>query len=175
MNELGDIQTEPPVHGGLIEFGAEVIRRCNRLGIVVDAAHGTYDLVVRASSVTSKPSVLSHTSLASSPARYSRRIAPDHARVVAKTGGVVGIWPPAAELPTLTEMATGVARMVDAVGIDHGGLRSNMMGLAGPSVLPDYARLQGLAEALIGVGLAVADTSKISGANHARVFAACMA
>jgi len=44
-NELGDIQTEPSVHGGLTQFGVEVIRRCNQLGIVVDVAHGTYELV----------------------------------------------------------------------------------------------------------------------------------
>src|ERR1041385_6546882 len=45
VNELGDIQTLPPVHGGLTAFGADVIRACNRLGIVVDVAHGTYELV----------------------------------------------------------------------------------------------------------------------------------
>src|SRR6266481_1982836 len=61
-NELGDIQTEPSVHGGLAPFGAEVIRRCNRLGVVVDVAHGTYDLVKQAAAVTTKPLVLSHTS-----------------------------------------------------------------------------------------------------------------
>jgi len=32
VNELGDIQTEAPVHGGLTDFGADVIRACNRLG-----------------------------------------------------------------------------------------------------------------------------------------------
>lgn len=36
-NELGDIQTEDPVHGGLTDFGVQVVRVCNRLGIVVDA------------------------------------------------------------------------------------------------------------------------------------------
>ena len=35
VNELGDIQTTLPVHGGLTAFGAEIIRACNRLGIVV--------------------------------------------------------------------------------------------------------------------------------------------
>jgi membrane dipeptidase len=174
VNELGDIQTEPPVHGGLTDVGAEVIRRCNRLGIVVDVAHGTYDLVVRAASVTSKPLVLSHTSLSLLPAPYSRRISREHARVVAKTGGVVGVWPPAEEFPTLTSMAAGMARMVDAVGIDHVGLGSDMRGLVGPSILPDYDRLPGLAEALIGVGFSVPDTSKILGGNYARVFETCM-
>lgn len=174
VNELGDIQTEPPQHGGLTDFGVAVIQRCNRLGIVVDVAHGTYDLVVRAASVTVKPLVLSHTSLSRSPAPYSRRITLEHARVIAKTGGVVGVWPPAGEFPTFSAMAAGMARMVDAVGIDHVGLGSDMRGLVGPSVLPDYDQLPGLAEALIGVGFSLADTTKLLGGNYARVFEACM-
>jgi len=67
VNELGDIQTEPQVHGGLTAFGADVVRQCNRLGIVVDVAHGTIDLVRKAASVTGKPLVLSHTSLTTRP------------------------------------------------------------------------------------------------------------
>ena len=31
VNETGDIQTAPPVHGGLTPFGAEAVRRMNRL------------------------------------------------------------------------------------------------------------------------------------------------
>ncbi len=90
-NELGDIQTEDPAQGGLTDFGAAVVRACNRLGIVVDVAHGTYDLVRRAASVTARPLILSHTSLSPAPARHSRQISPDHARLVAQTGGVIGI------------------------------------------------------------------------------------
>jgi membrane dipeptidase len=72
-NTLGDIQTEPPVHGGLTDFGADVVRECNRLGIVVDVAHGTYDLVKRAVEVATKPLVLSHTSLTPRPGPRSRQ------------------------------------------------------------------------------------------------------
>jgi membrane dipeptidase len=175
VNELGDIQTEPVVHGGLTDVGAAVIRRCNKLGIVVDVAHGTYDLVVRAASVATKPLVLSHTSLSANPRQYSRLISPAHARVIASTGGVVGVWPPQSVFGSLTAMAAGMARMVDVVGVDHVGLGSDMTGLVGPSVLPDYDQLPGLAEALIGVGFSVGDTTKLLGANYARVFEACMA
>ena len=174
VNELGDIQTEPAVHGGLTDVGAEVIRRCDRLGIVVDLAHGTFDLVQRAVSVATKPLVLSHTSLTEHPRPYSRLISPAHARLIASTGGVIGVWPPASVFGSLTAMATGMARMVDVVGIDHVGLGSDMRGLVGPSVLPDYDHLPGLAEALIEVGFNVADTAKILGGNYARVFEACM-
>ena len=77
VNELGDIQTEPPVHGGLTEAGAAVIRRCNARGVVVDVAHGTIDLVRAAAAVTTKPLVLSHTSLTTRPATVHPA---DHAR-----------------------------------------------------------------------------------------------
>jgi membrane dipeptidase len=174
VNELGDIQTEPPVHGGLTDFGVEVVRRCNRIGIVVDVAHGTYELVQRAASVTTKPLILSHTSLSDAGRAYTRRITSAHARAIASTGGVIGVWPPASEFASLSAMATGMARLVDVVGIDHVGLGTDMRGLVGPSVLPDYDQLPGLAEALIGVGFNVADTTKLLGGNYVRVFQASM-
>ncbi len=175
VNELGDIQTEPAVHGGLTDTGAEVIRRCNRLGIVVDVAHGTFDLVRRAASVTSRPLVLSHTALASNPSRFSRRITADHARLIAQTGGVIGVWPPAESFPSLDALAGGMARMADIVGVDHVGLGSDMRGLVGASIFPDYNALPGLAAALLNAGFSPADTGKILGGNYVRVFAACMA
>jgi membrane dipeptidase len=174
VNELGDIQTEPPVHGGLTDTGVEVIRRCNRLGIVVDVAHGTLDLVKRAASVTTKPLVLSHTSLREQPARYSRRVSREHARIVADTGGVIGIWPPAEEFGTMAALAIGMARMVDAVGIDHVGLGSDMRGLVGPSIFPEYDSLPGLASALLDAGFSTMDVVKLLGGNYVRVFAASL-
>jgi membrane dipeptidase len=174
VNELGDIQTEPTVHGGLTDTGAEVIRRCNRLGIVVDVAHGTFDLVKRAVSVTTKPLVLSHTSLSLKRSRFSRLIPPEHAQLVAQTGGVIGVWPPASIFPTMGAMAVGMAQMVDAVGVDHVGLGTDMRGLVGPSVLPDYDQLPALAEALMGAGFSATDTGKLLGGNYTRVFEACM-
>ena len=110
----------------MTDFGAAVVRACNRLGIVVDVAHGTYDLVKRAALVTSRPLILSQTSLSSAPGRHSRQISPDHARAVAQTGGVVGIWPPASIFPTLDDMVDGFARMVEVVGVDHVGLGTDM-------------------------------------------------
>src|SRR5260221_7006281 len=84
-NELGDIQTEPAVHGGLTDFGVEVIRRCNTLGIVVDVAHGTFDLVKRAAASTTKPLVLSHTGLSDRQNPWTRFVTTGHARAIAST------------------------------------------------------------------------------------------
>lgn len=172
VNEIGDIQTEPPVHGGLTEFGAEVIRRCNRLGIVVDVAHGTYDLVKQAAKVTTKPLVISHSSFTPKPGARSRQISEEHARVVANTGGVIGIWPPASIFADLAGMAEGIARLADTIGVDFVGLGTDMMGLTGASVLPNYRNLPDLAAALMARGFGKEDLQKILGGNYRRVFEA---
>ena len=175
VNELGDIQTEAPVHGGLTDFGAAVIRRCNARGIVVDVAHGPYDLVKRAAAVTTRPLLLSHTSLADNPSPRSRRITADHARIVAETGGVIGIWPPATEFPDMASLARGMARMVDVVGVDHVGLGTDMLGLLSPAVFANYDQLPDLAHALLATGFHPDEVGRILGGNYMRVFRATLA
>lgn len=170
-NECGDIQTEPGVHGGLTAFGAEVIRRCNQLGIVVDIAHGTYELVKKAAAVTARPLVLSHTSLIERPQAWTRRILPDHARAVAATGGVIGIWPVTAYFPNVVAYAEGLARMAEVVGVNHVGLGTDHLGLVGASALPDYTDLPQLAAAL-RTKFNAEETAKILGGNYRRVFEA---
>jgi membrane dipeptidase len=172
-NELGDIQTEPAVHDGLTDAGAEIIRRCNKLGVVVDVAHGTFALVKRAASVTTKPLVLSHTGLTQRPALWTRLITPDHAKLIASTGGVIGIWPVNTN-PSIKSYAEGFFRMIDVVGVDHVGLGTDQMGLLGPSSLPSYADLPQLAAAL-RAKFNEADVAKLLGGNYRRVFEASLA
>ena len=172
VNELGDIQTEPPVHGGLTDFGADVVRRCNQLGIVVDVAHGTYDLVKRAAETTTKPLILSHTALATHPSARSRLITPDHARVIAGTGGVIGVWPSSGTFADLQAMAHGYKRMADVVGVEHVGLGSDMLGFILPPVFRSYEQLPSLADALLAEGFSKDEVGMILGANYRRVFEA---
>jgi membrane dipeptidase len=160
------------VHGGLTDFGAEVIRICNRLGIVVDTAHGTYDLVKRAADVTNKPLVLSHTSLTRTPGPQSRQISAEHARAIAGTGGVIGVWPPSSIFPDRRAFVEGLARMAEVVGVDHVGLGSDMLGLTVPSVFDSYRDLPQLAQGLLDHGFTPVEAGKILGGNYARVFVA---
>jgi len=175
VNELGDIQTEEPVHGGLTDAGAAVIRRCNARGLVVDVAHGTLELVRRAAAVTTKPLVLSHTSLTTRPRPFTRLITPEHARQVAETGGVIGIWPVAALFPDMAALAGALARMAAVVGVEHVGLGTDMMGLVGPATFDSYAQLPAFTAALLAAGFGGDDVRKLLGGNYARVFAASMA
>ncbi|MFL9864533.1 membrane dipeptidase [Paraburkholderia fungorum] len=172
VNELGDIQTEPPVHGGLTDTGVQVVRRCNALGIVVDVAHGTYDLVKRAADTSTKPLVLSHSALATHPGARSRLITPDHARVIAATGGVIGVWPSSGTFHDLHAMANGVKRMADVVGVEHVGLGTDMLGFISPPVFTSYRQLPDLASALLQAGFSQAEVGAILGGNYRRVFEA---
>jgi membrane dipeptidase len=174
VNELGDIQTEAPVHGGLTDFGAEVVRRCNSLGIVVDVAHGTYDLVKRAASVTTKPLVLSHTALTAHPGPRSRSITADHARAIAETGGVIGVWPSSGSFHDLNAMAHGFRRMADVVGVEHVGLGTDMYGFISPPVFRSYEQLPLLGAALLAAGFSQPETEQILGGNYQRVFTASL-
>ena len=175
VNELGDIQTEEPVHGGLTDAGAAVIRRCNARGVVIDVAHAPLEMVRRAASVTTRPLVLSHTSLTTRPSPFTRLITPEHARLVAGTGGVIGIWPIASLFPDMAALAGAMARMVGVVGIDHVGLGTDMMGLVGPATFDSYAQLPDLTAALLVAGFDPDQVRKLLGGNYARVFAASMA
>ncbi len=49
--------------GGLTTFGAEVVKECNRLGIVVDMAHASHETVMGALKVATQTLVVSHTRL----------------------------------------------------------------------------------------------------------------
>ncbi|MFM0730159.1 membrane dipeptidase [Paraburkholderia sediminicola] len=172
VNELGDIQTEPPVHGGLTDIGVHVVQRCNALGIVVDVAHGTYALVKRAADTSTKPLVLSHSALATHPGARSRLITPDHARVIAGTGGVIGVWPSSGTFRDLHAMAEGVKRMADVVGVEHVGLGTDMLGFISPPVFRSYEQLPDLASALLLAGFSQAEVGAILGGNYRRVFEA---
>lgn len=172
VNELGDIQTEDPVHGGLAPFGIDVVRACNRRGLVVDLAHATFEGTKQAVAAATKPPVLSHTFLTDSPRRRTRGITHEHARVVAGSGGVIGVVPFPFAFPTLPDYVAGVARMVDAVGIDHVGIGTDMSGIPGAPPFNRYEQYPLLLGALFEHGFDREDTAKILGGNFMRVFQA---
>jgi membrane dipeptidase len=150
-----------------------VIRRCNSLGIVVDVAHGPLELVKRAVATTTKPLVLSHTSLNDRPPPWTRTITSEHARAIASTRGVIGIWPVTSS-HTIKSYADLIIRMVGVVGVDHVGIGTDQLGLQSPSSMPSYADLPQLAAALSS-RFNSDEIIKLLGGNYRRVFEACVA
>ena len=169
-SELGDQQTEVAKWGGLSPLGADVIRECNRLGIVVDVAHGTFKLVEQAAKVSGVPFILSHTALTTAPLQpYTRLISADHARLMAQVGGVIGVWPAAYTFVDARDWVAGIARLVDVAGVDHVGLGTDMEGGVN-EVWDDYADLPAVVDLFLRRGFSPEETTKLIGGNYVRVF-----
>ena len=173
-NEIGDFQTGAVTHGGLTEFGAEVIRACHRLGFVCDVAHATHDMVKQAVKLATKPLLLSHTAVAGSRAMGptglgGRQVTPDHARAIAETGGAIGIWH---FFPDLDRYVDGLKEMAEVVGVDHVCIGTDQFDARG--CVEDYKRWVHLIAAMLRRGFTAEETAKIAGGNYLRIFRAAV-
>ena len=77
--------------GGLSEFGVEVVREMNRLGIMVDVSHVSDDAFWDVMEVTSAPVIASHSSARHFTPGWERNIADDMIVRLAENRGVVMI------------------------------------------------------------------------------------
>ena len=75
---------------GLTDFGKQVVRRMNELGIIVDLSHVGEQTFYDALQVTTKPVLLSHSSVWSICPVF-RNVKDDQIKAVAKNGGVICI------------------------------------------------------------------------------------
>ena len=125
---LGDVYTNPPRYGGLTAFGTEVIKECNRLGMLIDLAHANMQTTEAALKVTTRPVIVSHTGLdtqlGTNPSMAQmmrpRLISKEQAKTVANAGGLVGVWTHLADTPL--EYARNIRALVDVIGVEHVGI-----------------------------------------------------
>jgi membrane dipeptidase len=83
-----DSSTDVSKSGGLSDFGREVVREMNRLGMLVDISHTSDDTVRDALEVSTAPIIASHSS-ARALANHVRCIPDGLLRAIGEKGGVV--------------------------------------------------------------------------------------
>jgi membrane dipeptidase len=166
INELGDIQTEEPHHGGLTDFGADVVRESDRLGMVIDLAHAPFSVCRDTIKVAKGPVVVSHTVLGDV---HPRCINAEHAQMVADTGGMIGVWPSKLAVRDFAEFIDGIFALAELIGPDHVGIGTDMDAVKNP-VYTGYDEFHVIPEALLAGGMAADDIGKIVGGNFMRVF-----
>ncbi len=164
QNAFGDLQTEPELHGGLSEAGRELVRRMNRLGMIVDLAHATERTTRDAVEVSSHPVMISHTHLRHGDNDHPRLVSTEHARIVAAAGGLVGAWPSGVRSATLDDFIDEVVRLVDAIGAEHVAIGTDMDANFQP-VLTRYGQFDDLENGLAAGGLAEHDINLVLGTN----------
>ncbi len=89
-NDWAGASMDPQRQGGLTDFGRQVVRRMNELGMLVDVSHVSDATFRDVLATTTRPVIASHSScraIAHSP----RNLTDDQLRAIARNGGVVGI------------------------------------------------------------------------------------
>jgi membrane dipeptidase len=87
-NDWADSATGDVLHEGLTDFGREVVREMNRLGMLVDLSHVSDDTMQDALDVTEAPVIFSHSS-ARALTDHVRNVPDSVLKRLADNGGVV--------------------------------------------------------------------------------------
>ncbi len=122
---IGDIYTDEPQYGGLTQLGIDIVKDCNKLGILIDLAHCNDEAINKALETSTKPMLISHTGLNTqlgtnekmTKMMMPRLISKEQARKFAVAGGVIGVWTHLADTPL--EYAKNIRAMADVVGTDN--------------------------------------------------------
>ena len=89
-NNWADAGRGEKKYGGLSDFGKEVVREMNRLGMLIDVSHVSDETMSDALDVSKAPIIASHSS-ARALSNVPRNIPDDLLRRIAKNGGVVQV------------------------------------------------------------------------------------
>ncbi len=184
-NDWADSATDDPLHHGLTEFGREVVREMNRLGMLVDLSHTSPETMNDALDVAEAPVIFSHSSaraltdhVRNVPDQVLRRL-PDNGGVVMVTfvpsfdSEEVRTWEgPEADAPraSIADVADHVEHIRDVAGIDHVGIGADFDGITSTPVgLEDVSTYPALFLELAHRGWSEADLRKLAGENILRV------
>jgi microsomal dipeptidase-like Zn-dependent dipeptidase/gamma-glutamyl-gamma-aminobutyrate hydrolase PuuD len=172
-NELCDSAKGNQTHGGVSEFGAQVIAEMNRCGVMVDLSHAHEKSFYDALELSRTPIVCSHSS-ARALCDHPRNLTDEQMRALARKGGVAqttlyhGFLKKDGEATILDAMAH-LEHAIDVMGIDHVGLGTDFDGDGGVRGLADASELTNFTRQLLARRFNEQDIQKIWGGNFLRV------
>lgn len=79
-----------PKFEGLTDFGLDVVRRMNKLGMIIDVSHASVKVVEEVLKITTSPIIASHSCVYALCA-HDRNLTDEQIKAIAKNGGVIGI------------------------------------------------------------------------------------
>lgn len=173
-NQIADGAGEKRANGGLSDFGYEVIREMERLGIIVDLSHispkGFWDVL----KVAEKPFIISH-SIPKKMRDIPRNLDDEQIKAVAEKGGVIGTGyyfsSYNGKKANIEDVLDAVEYFVKVAGVDHVGIGSDFDGIDKPiEGLEDASKMPELTKGLMKRGFKEDEVLKILGGNFLRVF-----
>jgi len=172
------------LHGGLSEFGREVVTEMNRLGIMVDVSHISKNAMLQAAAVSAAPVIASHSSCRAL-ADVSRNMDDEQLRALRENGGVIQIvavgdflkqrpeedsGADIANAASVADLVDHIDYAVDLIGIDHVGISSDFDGGGGIVGWNDATETPNVTRELVERGYSEADIAKLWGGNLLRVW-----
>jgi membrane dipeptidase len=161
-------------------LGKDLVRACNRLGIVVDVSHinerGFWDIA----DLTEAPIVATHSN-AHAVTPSPRNLTDRQLDAIKESGGIVGVnfYVGFVHPNGRRDQDTPIARIVDhftylieRIGVDHVGFGADLDGAQIPNEVGDVAGLPRVMAALRAAGCDEADLKKLGYENWVRVLGA---
>lgn len=165
---------------GLNDFGKQVIRKMNALGMMIDVSHSGEKTFYDVLDISEKPVIASHSSVYSlCPNR--RNLKDAQIKALAKKGGIICInfYPEYLLAPeqlekgnaSLKSVVDHIDYVVTLVGDDYVGLGSDFDGIPSvPDGLGDVSKMPLITKELVKRGYSTSSVRKILGGNLLRVF-----
>lgn len=158
---------------GVSDFGAEVIREMNRVGMMVDISHAGEQSFYDALDISRKPIVASHSS-ARALCDHPRNLTDDQLKALATQGGVAQVTLYHGFLrkegtATLLDAIDHLNHMVNLIGIEHVGIGTDFDGDGGVLGCASASELINFTRRLLAERYSEADIRRIWGGNFLRV------
>ena len=168
---------DPDIGPGLSDAGKELVRACNRMGIMIDLSHLNAGGFRDVAAISNHPLVATHSNVhAISP--HARNLTDWQLAAIRESGGIVGLnyavgfLRPDGKFVADTDieiMVRHVDALVEALGEDGVALGSDFDGAMMPAAIGDITGVPRLLQALLDKGYGEALVRKIALGNWVRM------
>lgn len=172
-NKIADGVGEKESRGGLTNFGREVIKEMNRLGMLIDVSHlsepGFWDVI----SLSKAPIAATH-SCCSALYDHPRNLTDKQLKALGEKQGIIGInfFPGflGNKSAKIDDVVAHIEHAAEYAGLDHVGIGSDFDGIeTTPEGLEDATMLPKLTETLLKRNWQEDNVHKVLGGNFIRV------
>jgi len=171
--QFGDMETE---HGGLSEFGYQVVEEMNRLGILVDISHVSRKTMLDATEHSRVPVIASHSSV-TAVADHPRNMDDEQLLALKENGGVIQIvafdsYVREGGDADVDLFMDHIDHAVNLIGVDHVGISSDFGGGGGIAGWNNALETFNVTLELVNRGYSEEDIAKLWSGNVLRILEA---